>query len=418
MLSSFRQSRLQVQSRRLRLEHLEDRVQPNDMLSVGGSALLGLDSGFLFGDPLAASLSRVAESDSLLADPPARQGETSLLLAVASLQFLGRPGDQPVSDLNAPAATGGLELAHLVGSLGDDGPGVASTWFDGSLIPVENGLSQTTLVADDNGYVYSIGGGVGPGPTARINQVWAYDIGTDTWEPRASIPIADGMAGYGAAVHYAGTLYVFGGIQGAAPTVVLNTVWKYDIASDSWSQGTNLPAQRFGSAVGVIGDQIYVAGGANTAVERTTWRYDPAADTFTTLAPIPNNVPNTFRIHGAAVGNQLHAFAGGFGGVNHITYDVDTDAWTVNPRMPFGATDPGVAAVGESIYVAGGDGNIIGAGLVQVYDTTTQTWGISKFTPGPTSNTSMAYNAPYGTLHVLGGFFGGNSINVNWISAA
>src|SRR5215472_8416625 len=156
-----------------------------------------------------------------------------------------------------------------------------ASWDTRAPVPVPGGLSQSTSVAA-NGLIYEIGGGVGAGPDARINQIWAYDPSTNTWSRKANIPLPDGIAAYGAAVEVDGFIYVFGGVTGALSTVaVLNTIWIYDVANDSWSAGPNLPTNMFGPAVAAVTGKIIIAGGSDGFVLLSaTYEFDPVSRTL------------------------------------------------------------------------------------------------------------------------------------------
>lgn len=243
------------------------------------------------------------------------------------------------------------------------------------------------------------------GPNATINQVWSYNPATDAWTQVADLPMP--LRAFGAAVRLGGTIYVFGGFDGVAPT---NAVHLYDIMGDAWSRGPDMPGPRFGSAVGIVNGKIVVAGGASDVIESTTWIYDPVTQSFDIGSPMPTGV-NTFRIHGAGFDDPavLHAFAGGFDGNLHLIYDLTADTWTMGPPMPFGVTDPAVVSVGTNIYVMGG----LFPGRTQIFDTVGGTW----LPPGPTmpggiNNTSGAVAG--GVIYVEGGFDGVTSNPANF----
>jgi hypothetical protein len=287
---------------------------------------------------------------------------------------------------------------------------ILGSWAIGAPIPIEDGLSQTTTVVA-NGLLYLIGGGVGPGPTARISQVLCYDPATDTWAKKASIPLPNGIAAFGSAAHLNGFIYVFGGVTGAGmEATILNTLWIYDIANDIWSQGRNLPAARFGSAVAAIQGKIIVAGGSEPPVADTTWEYDPDTDSYTVKFPLPA-IASLFRIHAVTLEDrgEIHVFAGGFSGMNHWIYDYANDQWIFGRSMPVGITDPAVVTDGARIYVLGGFGPAPrGPGVMQIYDPVTRTWSAGPPMPAPgIDNTSGGLVE--GTIYVLGGFDGATS---------
>ena len=174
-----------------------------------------------------------------------------------------------------------------------------------------------------------------------------------------------------------------------------------------------MPGDRFGSAVAVIDGKIYIAGGGSSLGAPTTlWEYDPQAATFTVKAPMPFQLA---RIHGAAyvtpARREFHVFAGGFDGINHLIYDVNSNTWRVGPLMVIGVTDPAVVnGLDGLFYVMGG----LPVGRTQIFDPTNNTWYIGSNLPGPTNNTSGSMIN--GTIYVVGGFNGSASIPVNFSS--
>jgi len=289
--------------------------------------------------------------------------------------------------------------------------GVASQWVANAPIPITNGLSQTTAVTDNNGLIYLIGGGLGAGPDARINQVLAYDPASDTWTRKADIPLPNGISAYGSAVQLDGFIYVFGGVTGSGGDVaVLDTAWIYGIDADAWFALANLPGgPRFGAAVAAINGKIIVAGGASDVALSSTFEYDPDTDTYAPKANLPAPL---FRIHAAIVEEtgEMHVFAGGFGGNNHLVYRTGSDTWSVSVPMPIGVTDPGVVLAQGKIWVLGA--GIRGfVGIPQVFNLTTATWSPGPFMPNAIDNTSAALSG--GKIFSEGGFDGVTSANPN-----
>jgi N-acetylneuraminic acid mutarotase len=110
-----------------------------------------------------------------------------------------------------------------------------------------------------------------------------YDPGTNTWTPMANMPQAAIMA---VAVDYPPTnkIYVFGG-EDAASGSNYNITRIYDIATNTWTTGPNMPDVRSFSAGGFIPTtgKIYIISGYNTgqvtSAQPNTYAYDPVAKT-------------------------------------------------------------------------------------------------------------------------------------------
>ena len=99
----------------------------------------------------------------------------------------------------------------------------------------------------------------------------AYNIATDTWTPLAPIPPlgSDGSA-LGA---FNGKVFFVGGTF-----TLTNEVWVYDVATNTWSTGTSAPSEVRSPGYQQIGHFLYVVGGwdSNSPAmnKTTTWRLD------------------------------------------------------------------------------------------------------------------------------------------------
>ena len=128
-----------------------------------------------------------------------------------------------------------------------------------------------------NGKIYVIGGGF----SQRANRI--YDIGTNTWSAGTLVPV--GIFGYGHA--YAnGKIYVIGGFVDGNYS---NTIYAYDVASDTWSAPlAPLPQAEAQMACGVINNKIFVAGGSDADnVLNNLYIYDIATNSWTGGTPMP-----------------------------------------------------------------------------------------------------------------------------------
>ncbi len=145
--------------------------------------------------------------------------------------------------------------------------------------------------------IYSIGGRggatFGGGPIYGDNDVFDPTAGVGgTWSPLAPlpIPVSDNYASVG----YLGKIYVFGGVDSLGAVITKTQI--YDIASNTWSAGTDMPTPRGDAMAGVLCPQspdarIAVFGGYNGFTNLTvTELYDPASDTWAAGPPMPNPV--------------------------------------------------------------------------------------------------------------------------------
>ena len=85
-----------------------------------------------------------------------------------------------------------------------------------------------------------------------------------------------------------GVIYVAGGYDGGGE---LDTLYAYDIASDTWSTLARMPQQLYAPGFGAINGKLYIAGGfAFGAVFNTLQIYDIATNTWTTGPDVPQPV--------------------------------------------------------------------------------------------------------------------------------
>jgi N-acetylneuraminic acid mutarotase len=106
--------------------------------------------------------------------------------------------------------------------------------------------------------------------------------------------IYDARAAYAANVN---KVYVFGGFNGS---IVVDTTYIYNVATNTWTTDAAMPAARiWPEAVYYSGNgKIYVIGGLDSGfVEQSqTWEYDPVTNTWNTsraAAPVGEGSSNS-----------------------------------------------------------------------------------------------------------------------------
>jgi hypothetical protein len=139
------------------------------------------------------------------------------------------------------------------------------------------------------------------------DDIWALDLATDTWEELTPVSGPPGRW-FAAHVYDAGNhrVTVFGGYAGA--TAVTNEVWVFDLWTESWTllapAGTP-PSAREGSAAvyDAANDRMVVFGGRDGTPDNEVWALDDLSGTVThAAAPAPSagavlsqNHPNPFN---------------------------------------------------------------------------------------------------------------------------
>jgi hypothetical protein len=301
--------------------------------------------------------------------------------------------------------------------------------------------------ASDGVYFYTAGG-YSFSQAQTLAVFTQYDPVLNTWTLMTNMPQAAFMA---TAVYYPPTnkIYVFGG-EDAATGTNYNITRIYDIASNTWTTGANMPDMRSFSAGGYspATGKIYIISGYNTgqviSAQPNTWQYDPVANSWTDLT---GAVPFPHPAGGTAFGviNSKLYIAGGRDAYNQVInltweYDPVANTYTQKTDEPgyYQNDAPGSAAASGGLWVFGGGNPFIGAGgitsrsgsieLPPSVDKAAFPWALLKGVQAPrqpaTSNAGRYYNPLTDTwtgssnMHTPRSFPSGGSIGDDLIIAA
>ena len=192
------------------------------------------------------------------------------------------------------------------------------SWTRLSSMPVA--LATEYVVTYYKGKIYVTGGRTGTTPGLNpVRYFLIYDVASDTWSFGPDLPfnVSDAAT---IAFPLLEKIYVFGGIDASGN--VLNTVLIYDVNSGVWSYGTPMPEPKADAAVGICLGKILVIGGWNgTSTTRTVLVYDPFLDVWDYGPPLPSPKAQTQGVtvmHPGGV-QAIHVAGGGFGGVGSGT---------------------------------------------------------------------------------------------------
>src|SRR4029450_13974514 len=216
---------------------------------------------------------------------------------------LGKPAlSMPVRITAAPAQTGVDALKALLKPMIPGGTCVPA-WQPGPDQPPARHACQAALGTDN--MLYVAGGQTADTVPTLYDQVSRYDYTTNTWNNVAPLPVALGQGTIGASN---GKIYVAGGFIGG--TNVTNALRIYDIASNTWTSGANMPTSPGveAAAGAVVNGKFYVMGGDDfTNGLNTTFIYDIATNTWTMGATLPDNRTNTY---GTAYNGLIYVYGG------------------------------------------------------------------------------------------------------------
>lgn len=218
-------------------------------------------------------------------------------------------------------------------------------------------------------------------------------------------PILDAA---GAAIN--GKMYVVAGKNSGGHQ---STLWIYNTANNSWSQGTNLPGVGVENPAVVAHNGLLYAFGGSTdpfsgAVSNAAV-YNPATDSWTTLASLPT-------ARGGATAQSLNGLIYVIGGMNSQgaslatveVFNPQNGTWQTGASLQTRRDNPGSAVVNGELYVFGGrirnaDGSTTNGTLtsVEMYNPGAGTWQAK--TPMPTGRRAMSVGVIDGKVVVAAG---------------
>ena len=223
---------------------------------------------------------------------------------------------------------------------------------------------ESAAICTDGNFAYGAAGNAAGLPT---NGFYKYDPVADSWSTLAPVPTTqyDSRSVYGFNLN---KIYLFGGIDGTTflPT---NTTYIYDVASNTWTTGAPMPGERFFPATIYYPTSglIYIAGGIdiNFLETDTTWIYDPVANTWdTSTAP---NIPVPMGGSAVSLVGQNMYLQGSFGtGATDLNYayDIVNNTWTQKADLPAPRYEAAGAAIGTNTYVTGGGDPFVAPGSI------------------------------------------------------
>jgi N-acetylneuraminic acid mutarotase len=177
-------------------------------------------------------------------------------------------------------------------------------------------------VAGVNGRIYAIGGYNSQidGQThfyGTINATEEYDPATNSWTEKAQMLTP--RASFAIAV-YENRIYVIGGyikLTSGSSSQLTNITEVYDPAADTWETRASTPVARDGAEANVVDCKIYVIGGYDENGEPSDLNmiYDPATDSWTTKEPMPTAIGNYAS---AVMNNKIYVISGRSGTLSLI----------------------------------------------------------------------------------------------------
>ena len=199
---------------------------------------------------------------------------------------------------------------------------------------------------------------------------------------------------------YNGNAYVWSGFT--TPDGRTTILEVYNPTTNTWTQKASVPDARNGMGNFVLNDNLYSIGGeANPSgnFTNTVYRYNVASDSWTAINPFPTNIWHPMT----AVCNGVGYVIGGRHGYgqtySHVySYNESVDLWDSKAPMPYSTMQSGVVAYDSKIYVFGGNHKTNESSnewvkKVQIYDTVQDSWSYGIDMPVILSTTqAVVYN--------------------------
>lgn len=212
--------------------------------------------------------------------------------------------NSPSGSYGASAGTSGKEI-YLIAGVGGATVHLYNTDTDSWTANVANyplpvhGLGVVSF----NGKIYCFGGEQGTGPYTYYSNVYEFDPVSKIFTTKTSMPETKRVA---CATELNGKVYILGGYNSST---VFNTIWAYDIATDSWTKknaAINISTPSIG---GVINNKIYVIDGHPETTPKKVYEYDPAADVVVEKTTYNETIPRIGPFGGVVIG-KLYVMGG------------------------------------------------------------------------------------------------------------
>ena len=266
---------------------------------------------------------------------------------------------------------------------------ISPTWTYRTDLPVNIPSAGTAII---DGKVYFAGGSVSPNasPWAH-NSLWIYDLASNSWTSGPALSQRRRASGAGVLVNDAGEkeFYVVGGYSGYSG---LSSVERYLPTQNTWE---TVAARGFAGelpSVAVVDNKLYAMGGHNNNSTCTSLNqvYDRDSNTWITLSPIQYNGEN-YEIRGAATavhGSKIYLF-GGLRGIGYrqweylsttLIYDTLSDSWSSGQNAPHNINTANKAVTFGDMIYIFTLGGETNS-VIDVYDTVHDLW--SEYTGFP-----------------------------------
>ncbi|MFN6946863.1 MAG: Kelch repeat-containing protein [Cytophagaceae bacterium] len=257
---------------------------------------------------------------------------------------------------------------------------------------------------------FFVAGGIGA-YAQTFNTFYSYDAEKDEWERLADLPEPINHAGVAA---YKGKVYIVGGFEPIgirlrgfmfADWRPLNTLYIYDINSNSWEKGPDMPAPRGAGGLTLAEGALWYVGGINEEkkISNSLFRFDIATNQWEEKTGMPT-ARDHLRLE--AVDGSLYAISGReddlrFNLATLEAYDINTGKWARKADIPTPRGGFGSAVLDGYIYTFGGEHVWNCYNLFERYNPSTDQWEVLD--PLPETRHGILGGVINNRLHLISG---------------
>lgn len=218
-------------------------------------------------------------------------------------------------------------------------------------------------VATDGTYIYVAGGYTYNEQTTyqtfATQNVFQYDIATNTWANYVALPEARGA---GALAYLDGELHFMDGVDVTRTGQTDHWVLNPSDANPQWTDATAVPETSNHTVAVILNGDIVICGGQTTSNDSSTidnvWEYDPNTGQWTALANMPYKASHAVA---GVIDNEIILMGGTT--MNDvplntvIVYDPTTNSWSNQTTLPDARLAAVGGIIGNEIIVATGFGD-------------------------------------------------------------
>lgn len=190
--------------------------------------------------------------------------------------------------------------------------------------------------------------------------LFIYDIQTNSWSQGSDLPEDRHHIGIN---QVGNAVYAFGGyIGGQFGWTIKKDVFKYDLNSGVWTRHDQMLSARGEFVSSVIDDKVYIIAGTNDDRSSSVKNemYNPADSSWTVLKSIPT-ARNSAAV--VTIDNQIYVIGGRYRGegsefvnVNTVErYNTESNTWDTLADLPYVSAGLMASHMNGKIYVFGGE---------------------------------------------------------------